>query len=536
MFRSFLPAVLLCLCTVSVITASVFAADTRVDIREFGAKGDGKTLCTEAIQKAIDRCADRGGGTVLLPTGTWLSGTITMKNNVTLWLEAGCTLLGSAQQKDYPKTIPAVRSYTDLYVCQALIAGEDLHHVAIRGQGTIDGNGAKFGWREWLNRPYVIRFVNCSDVLVEGVTMKASPMWMQHYLACQRVIIRGITVFNHVGRNNDGLDIDGCMDVCVSDCIIDADDDAIVLKSTLDRPCENVTVTNCVLSSHCNAFKTGTESNGGFKNITFSNSAICSPAHSRVICGRQRGLAGIALENVDGGVLDRIAISNITITGVSVPIFIRFGNRARPYKEDMPKPGVGVFRNVMLSNIVATGCDKTGCAISGIPGHEIENLWLRDIMLSFDGGGTAKEAARAVPEQETRYPECHMFGILPSYGLYCRHIKGLRLNNVQLRTTGPDQRHAVILDDVQDAVINDLAARWSPRAAAMMRFTQVREALIRGCRPPSVDTFLRVEGDASRGIALLSNDFRHVGKIADTAPDVPDGALFERANLTPKQP
>ena len=139
-----------------------------------------------------------------------------------------------------------MRSYTDNYVDRSLIAGENLQNVAIRGRGTIDGNGGKFRWPQYLTRPYAIRLVHCRDVLVEGVTMRNSAMWMQHYLACDRVAMRGVTVYNHATYNNDGLDIDGCHDVCVSDCIFDSDDDAITLKSTLDRACENVTITNCI--------------------------------------------------------------------------------------------------------------------------------------------------------------------------------------------------------------------------------------------------------------------------------------------------
>jgi polygalacturonase len=440
---------LVAFCWLSIVSP-LAAQESPVNVRDLGAVPDGKTLCTAAIQQAIDRCSESGGGTVNLPPGTWLSGTLFLKNNVTLYLEAGSTLLGSADPKDYPENIVKTRSYTDNYVKQSLIAGENVQNVAIRGRGTIDGQGAKFRFRDngYHRRPYLIRLVGCRDVLIEDVFLRNSAMWMQHYLACDRVRIRGIRVSNHVNANNDGIDIDGCHDVLVSDCIIDSDDDAICLKATSPRSNENVTVTNCVLSSLCNALKMGTESTGGCKNLTITNCAIHKPRPS------ERGIAGIALEIVDGGDLDRVTISNITIDGYLSPIFLRLGNRARPYTNGAPRRPVGTFRNVILSNIVATDASKIGCPIAGIPGHRIENVTLSNIRCQFEGGGTAADARRKIEEKEDAYPECAMFGKLPAYGLYCRHAKGLRLLNVQLAPSLPDGRPAMVFDDVEDVLVD----------------------------------------------------------------------------------
>jgi polygalacturonase len=433
-----------------IIVAPLSAQKQVVNVRDLGAVPDGKTICTSAIQKAIDRCNEIGGGTVYLPPGNWLSGTLFLKSNVTLYLEAGSTLLGSADSKDYPDNIVKTRSYTDTYVKQSLIAGEDLENVSIRGQGTIDGQGAKFRFSDngYGHRPYTIRLVGCRDVLVEDVHLRNSAMWMQHYLACDRVRIHGVQVSSHVNGNNDGLDIDGCHDFVVSDCVIDSDDDAIVLKATSPRSNENVTITNCVLSSLCNALKMGTESTGGCKNLIITNCAIHKPRPS------ERGIAGIALEIVDGGDLDRVTISNITIDGYLSPIFLRLGNRARPYTKDSPNPPIGTFRNVILSNIVATDASKIGCPISGIPGHRIENVTLSNIRCEFEGGGTPEDAQRKIEEREADYPECGMFGTLPAYGLYCRHVKGLRLLNVQFTPTKPDARPALVFDDAEDVLVD----------------------------------------------------------------------------------
>jgi polygalacturonase len=447
--------------------ASAIAAEELYDVRDYGAKPDGKTLCTTSIQKAIDVCSQSGGGTVYLPPGTFLSGTIYFKAGVTLRLAAGSTLLGSTDLKDYPPTVQAFRSYTDNYTDKSLIYGENVDHIAITGEGTIDGRGASFEG-PYKVRPYMIRFIQCRNVTVKDVTIKDSPMWVQHFLACDDVRITGITVRSLVNHNNDGIDIDSCRRVVISDCNINSGDDAIVLKSTSARVCRDVAISNCVLSSRCNALKMGTESNGGFENIVITG---CSIYDTR--------LAGIALEIVDGGTMDRVVVSNITMNKVGAPIFVRLGSRARVFRKDMEKPAIGVLRNVTISNIEATGANPTGCAISGLPEAKIENLTLSNVRLSFEGGGTKAEAAREIPEKPADYPEYSMFGKLSAYGLYCRHVKGLKLFNVQLQLEKPDRRHAVVFEDVEDAMIDCLDAPLSPDAGEMIRLTDVKKVFIR---------------------------------------------------------
>jgi polygalacturonase len=428
---------------------------------EAGALPDGKTLCTEAIQKAIDQCAAAGGGTVYFGPGTYLSGTITLRSFVTLHLEANATLLGSPNLDAYPPTKSEVKSRSNEYNVRSLIKAEDLEHIAIVGRGTIDGNGGAFFNRSHDgNRPLILRVINCRDVLVEGITMRNSGFWNQHYLACERVRFHGVRVFNHATYNADGIDIDGCRDFIVSDSVIDSDDDALCLKSTLDRACENVVVTNCVISSHCNAIKMGTDSTDGFRDITISNCSVVSPRYSKVLYGLQRGISGISLELVDGGVMDRIAISNVTIDGVEVPLFVRLGNRGVGVRLSQATPDevrpAGVLRNVSLSNIIATRAGKTGCPIVGIPGHCIENLTLSNVSILSEGGGESSWSAAAIEERADAYPEATMFGKLPAHGLYCRHIRGLTLSNVRLATEAPDGRQALVLDDVEEATGNAL--------------------------------------------------------------------------------
>lgn len=441
------------------LTAVLNAHGLTLNARDCGAAGDGVQLDTPAIQAAVDKCAVAGGGTVLLESGTYLSGTIYLRSKVTLRIAAGATLLGSTNISNYPHNISAIRSYTDNYVKQSLIAGEDLDQVGLVGDGMIDGQGGSFvrhRERPYENRPYLIRLVNCRDVRVEGLRLRNSAMWMQHYLACERVTVRGIHVWNFSNANNDGIDLDGCKDCLVSQCVFESDDDGITLKSTLDRPTESVTISDCIARSHCNAIKLGTESNGGFKDITIANCVITSPRQTNVIGGRARGLSGISLELVDGGQLERVAIANITIQGVTVPLFLRLGDRGRPFRKDQSPPPIGSFRDVVINNIVATEVGPIGCSLTGQPGHPLENILLSNLAFTFEGGGTSDWTTKEVLELPKQYPECTMFGELPAYGFYVRHVRGLRFANVRLRTVNPDLRRAIVFEDVKELTMEGL--------------------------------------------------------------------------------
>lgn len=490
-----------------------------VPARLFGAQGNGQANDTAAIQKAIDAASKGGGGTVYFGPGTYLTGTLFLKSGVCLHLDAGATLLGSTDLEDYPHVVPKIRSYTDNYVKQSIIYGEDLHDVAIVGRGVIDGQGASFKSRTYENRPYMIRLIASRDILIENITIRNSAMWVQHYLACDNLTVRGITVHSRVNRNNDMLDIDCCHNVRVSDCYGESDDDTIVLKSTADRTCENITITNCVLSTRCNGIKMGTESNGGFRNITISNCTLFNI-----------GLAGIALETVDGGTLDGVTVSNITMRRVRVPVFLRLGNRARPFKKDMEKPGMGQYRNVNISNIIAREAGNIGCSITGLPGHPIENVSLSNIHLTFAGGGTREDVEREVPEHPERYPECTMFGTLPAYGFYCRHVDDLSLRNIDVRWEKDDYRPALVCDDVRDLAVDGFSGQCVADGSPMVILNDVIGALIRGCTAPvNASVFLRLQGK-TEGISVVGNDLGHAAKPFELADGVPESALWDQAN------
>jgi len=488
------------------------------NVKHFGAIGDGKILDTRAIQSAIDSCAKQGGK-VMVPSGTYLSGTLFLRSRVTLQIAEGATLLGSTRLADYPERIPAVRSYNDLFLKYSLIYAEGQENIAIEGPGTIDGQGGSFPVvaREkparYKDRPYILRMVQCNGVRVEDLRMRNSAMWMQHYLACDNVALRGLNVYNHCNNNNDMMDIDGCRNVVVSDCIGDTDDDAITIKSTTGRSSQNVSITNCIVSSHCNAVKCGTESIGGFKNISVSNLVVKPSAHPTKISGEYGGIGGIVLTLVDGGILDGITVSNVSIDGPETPIFLRLGDRGRTVEPDQPKPPAGRFRNVRIGQVVASGAGNIGCAIAGLPEHPIENVSLNHIRIAFKGGGTRGDAERVLEEKPDGYPESNMFGKLSAYGFFIRHGRNLSLDQIDLSVESPEDRPALVCEDVQELDLFGLRATGSAACESLIRFAGVRNAMVAGCRVVSpIRAFVSIQGNQTESIFLCGNDLRKAGK------------------------
>ena len=429
-----------------------FSARAQVyDVTRFGAIGDGITDNTTFIQNAIDSCAKKGGK-VYFPKGTFLSATLYLKSHVTLDLSGGATILGIADFKKYPYQNADIHFYGEDWARQALIFCKEQEDVAIEGNGIIDGQGAKFIVTtikkpdRYKNRPYLLWFVGCKNVSVKGVQLKNSAFWMQHYLGCEYVNIDGIKIWNHSNKNNDMMDIDGCKYVTISNVIGDSDDDGIAIKSTSRLLSENITITNCVLSSHCNALKFGTESTGGFRNVAVSNCVIKPSAQHTTIYGKPAGNSGISLEVVDGGTMENISIDNIVIEGPQVPLFMRLGNRARKYISETDEPAPGKIKNVRLSNIVATGADETGCSFTGIANALIKNISLSNISIETTGSDAPVDLAQTVEEKEKEYPEATMFGKLPSYGFFIRYAKDIKLSNITIRSKNKEVRPGIIVD------------------------------------------------------------------------------------------
>ncbi|MDR0353087.1 MAG: hypothetical protein LBI02_06980 [Opitutaceae bacterium] len=442
----------------SAATPAPSAAGTIV-ITDTGAVGDGVALCTAAIQRAIDLCHAAGGGRVVVPPGRFLTGTLHLRSRVNLHLESGAVLLGSTDRAaDYPVQQPgAYRSLHDVNGFRSLIHAFEQEDVSVTGFGTIDGQGGQFayGGHDKDGRPRIMLFVSCAGVRVADLRLRNSAAWMVHLLDCERVQVRGLQVWNHCNKNNDMLDIDGCREVTVSDCISDTDDDGITLKSTGPAPSENITITNCVLSSRCVAIKAGTESTGGFRNITISNCVIKPTKSDLKFFGVPEGASALALEIVDGGVMDGVLVSNISIERTLSPLYIRLGNRARPHTAGAPVPGVGALRNVMIQNLRATGAGALGQSITGIPGHLVENVTLSNIRIQLAHAGQKSDLGKVLEEKEAAFPEPIMWGRLPVHGLYLRHVRNARLHDVIIEPAEGEPRPAFYAEDAPGLVVRD---------------------------------------------------------------------------------
>ena len=452
------------------------------NVRDYGAKGDGKTLDSPAINAAIEAAVHDGGGQVFLPAGTYLSGSIRLKSNIELHLSAGSTILAApASMKAYDpsESFGGFHEYQDgghTYFHNSLIWAEGQTNVSITGHGMIDGQGLTKKDTEKAGvvqggsigtGDKAIALKLCRNILIRDVTIFRGGHFAIIVTGCDRGTIDNVTI----DTNRDGIDIDCCKYITVSNTKVNTpNDDAIVLKSSYALkkavPCEHILITNCLVTGYklgtfldgtyqpeavnwvCGRIKLGTESNGGYRNITISN---CTCMWS----------SGLAFEEVDQGRMENICVTNIAMEHVHhYPIYITTGCRNRGPKE-VTQPSSA--RNIQISNIIATDCDSL-CSIivTGMKNEPIRNVWLSNIRLTFRGGGTKDLANRDYREQGTNYPEPRWAGPTPAYGLYTRHVEGLHVNDVTFRYERPEYRPAIILDDVRDVTLNQIDAPTEP--------------------------------------------------------------------------
>lgn len=441
---------------------------------------DGKTLCTPQLQQAINRIAKKGKGTLVLSSGTYLSGSIFLKSGVTLKLERGATLLGSSNPSDYKLMDVGVSGDDSRHdnACMALVMAQDAQHIAIENEGVIDGNGlqlalnadslhhtgelvdAHYNVRRQrpseLVRPKLFFFTGCDDVKITGGEYRSSANWGLSFDQCSNMLLTGFKVYNRAYWNNDGIDITDCQHVRISQCDINSADDGICLKSYhTESANQDIRIDSCHIVSSASAVKFGTASWGGFKNIEVG--------HIRV---KDTYRSAIAIESVDGAVIDSIYVHDIYAENTGNAIFVRLGQRAGMRK--------GSINHVMIQNLYCEvpfgkpdeAYDLRGpdldvihnpipSSMTGIPGNPIGSVTLENIEIKYPGRATKGQAyiplwrVKDVPEQITKYPEYSMFGELPAYGFYLRHAKNITMKNVKMNLEAEDYRPAIVADDVE---------------------------------------------------------------------------------------
>ena len=464
----------------TILMISLWAEASALDLTtaELNVPADGKTLCTAQLQEAIDRISAQGGGRLTFTPGSYLSGGLMLRSGVELYLEKDATLLGSTDPRHYalPSGVKAPDN-PDKVTTYALIAASGVHQVKLGGQGTIDGQGLQLALTidslhhtgELIDpiynvrrmrpntRPSLFFFYQCQQVRVDSLHLRNSAGWGLSFECCEDLTLSGLDVLNRAYWNNDGIDVTDCRRVLIQDCKINAADDGICLKSDYADRCNyDVEIARCDIRSSASAVKFGTASWGGFRRIHVHDIKVSDTFRS-----------AIAIESVDGGVIDSVLVERIEAQNTGNAIFLRLGQRKGDRK--------GVLRNVTIRNLKCQvpfgrpdeAYDLRGpevdffhnpfpSSICGIPGNSIENVVIENVDISYPGRATKGMAYKPlwrlddVPERVEKYPEFSMFGELPSWGFYVRHVKGITFRRVQLSLRDTDFRPAFVFDDVTD--------------------------------------------------------------------------------------
>lgn len=419
------------------------------NVLDYGAKGDGTTLDTQAVQKAIDLCSKEGGGKVMIPSGkTVFIGTIYLKDFVTLHIENGAILLGSPNYEDYTTDTHKNTYKNEPHMDRCLIFARNAKSFSIEGKGTIDANGhPKNFTKEKGGRPMMLRFLNCNDIHLRDITLINPAAWTSAWLYCNDIVVEGIKIVSRVNHNGDGLDFDGCTNVRVSNSSFDTSDDSICLQTSRpDKPCKDVVITNCVFTSKWAAMRIGLASRGDFESITVSNCIFYDIQDS-----------GLKIQMNEGGEMKNMVFSNIVMKNVPRPIFMTFCQQRAGVdapEEMLPMKAMHhfIFNNFIIDN---QELDKNSVIfLTGMPNHYITDIQLNNIQMTVSGEGTNEDATKTTIKEYTLetlgnwWPEFSIVGTLPASGIFARHINGLSISNFHLKTINDDKRAAIVFDDV----------------------------------------------------------------------------------------
>lgn len=521
--------------------ATANAPGTRIyNIVDFGAKGDGTTLDTQAVQAAIDACHKDRGGTVLVPAGVFVIGTLEMKSSVTLHIAAEGKLLGSADGKQYHAAgdIPLHGDATLGDGNVGLIFAVNAENVTIEGPGAIDGQGAQFrspkrgvpppSGRGGAQRPYHLLFYRCNNLRVRNLSLVASAFHSIRVIQSKYVWMDGLHIHNRVNGNNDGFHFISSEYVHVSNCDVQSQDDACALFGS----CKFVTVADSTFSTRWSVFRFG---GGNPENVAISNCVI----YETYGCP-------IKMHFGRDSQVQNIAFSNLILDHVTGPISINRSNRARRDASVDETSQTGFLRNISFHNIRASVVSEGGqfddiafhqnyrpgetrqcIVLNGIGDALLEDIVFDDVRVTYGGGGTAEEAVCEVPQVAGEYFE---IGTPPAYGLFARNVRGLALNNVRFDVEKADLRPAVVLDHVEDVASSGLSAQGNPQAKSVLRVVDTRDTLLTASRvltPAAV--FLQVEGAASRGITVDGGDLSKAGSPFALEAGAPKEAVKLRA-------
>jgi polygalacturonase len=509
------------------------------NIMDFGAKGDGKTLDTKAVQSAIDACNRNGGGTVLVPAGVFVIGTVELKSNVTLHIAARGTLLGSADGKQYyaAEAIPLHGDATLNDGNVGLLFAVGAENVTLQGPGTIDGQGAQFrspkrgvappSGRGGADRPYHLLFHRCTNLRVRDLNLVASAFHSVRVIQSSFVWMNGLRIYNRVNGNNDGFHFISCEHVHVDGCDVESQDDACALFGS----CKFVTVANSTFSTRWSVFRFG---GGNPENITISNCIIY----------RTYGCP-IKMHFGPESKVSNILFSNLVLRDVTGPISIDLSDRTRG---DAVAGGRerGYLRGITFQNIRAEvisqgeqypdmsfaqnyrpGETRQCIVLNAIGDALIEDIVFSDVRVRYGGGGTAEEAARAVPPIAGEYFE---IGTPPAYGLFARNVRGLTLANVRFDVQERDLRPAALLENVTDVAMNGFSAQGNAEAKAVVRLVDTRDVLLTGSRVTSPATaFVSVEGAGSRNVTIEGGDLSKAARAVTFAAGASQDAVTLRS-------
>ena len=418
------------------------------------AKADAPRAFAARLNAEIARVSAAGGGRVTVPAGVHETGTIVLRSNVELHLEKGAVLLGSTHFADYPlfRTL-RTPSQKDVNGWTALIYAAGETNIAVTGQGTVDVRGDRQPARVRLATPThdldgrarAILFASCRGVTVRDVFLKNPAMWTQHYFDCEDVRIENVRVFARVNYNNDAIDIDSCRRVVIRDCALDSEDDGIVFKNTTEKPCEDILVENCRISTQATAIKFGTESLCGFRRVKVRNIVIRPSAVETPFlhpCAMPKGISAVEVSTVDGAEVEDIDIDGIDAEGVGCAVFLRVGNRARPPYRGLPGRPAGHMRRVRIANVVSRGTGNLGASVTAFEKGRMEDIVLDNVRIEAVGGIQAGDfrPLEQFVDPVRAFPGPHAFGILPSKGLFLRNAGNVRVEGFAFTSQKPDVR------------------------------------------------------------------------------------------------